>query len=181
MKLSGRGEEREGKGNSLCFADADGGGTGHLLLQRAAVVAASLEETIRRVSDLFVPCPFISCYLHDPVILEQRKLLRFIRLFQGLPSRTAQAPHSLILSPPCPCSCVGWVEGFSLHITIPFPPQVDFNMTDFTRNTTLRSSSSVNQSYFVLGKETAKFQKDALYCCTQFSDADPVTALVPFS
>lgn len=35
--------------------DADGEGTGHLLLQQAAVVAASMEETIRRVSDLFVP------------------------------------------------------------------------------------------------------------------------------
>lgn len=75
MNLNGRGGEREEKGNSLCFTDADGEGTGHLLLQRAAVVAVSLEETIRRVSDLFVPCPFISCYLHDPVILEQGKLL----------------------------------------------------------------------------------------------------------
>lgn len=168
MKLSGRGGERQGKGNSFCFVDADGEGTGHLLLQRAAVVAASMEETVRRVSDLFVPCAFISCYLHDPVILEQRKL----RCSGCIPVSGTSHSHSSVshrLMPPCPCNSGGWVKEFYLNSSIPFQP-ADLNMRGFARNTTLRSSSSINQGCFTSGEETAKFKEDALCCCTQFGD-----------
>ena len=61
-------------------------------------------------------------------------------------------------------------------MTTSFPQQVDFNMTDFTRNTTLRPSSSVNQhnaikSYFILGEGTVcEIQKRRSVLLSQFSD-----------